>query len=153
MQDQVWCKVKWEQGMVLENNTVKMCWDFEYAMRKESTARRLDVTLEYKERKVIQLVDMACPSEKNVEEKRAEKRQKYQQLAFEIRERRKGYRVEVVPVVIGCMGGRVKAMEEQVRKILINSNIEKVCREMLRTTIMELESILRKVIANIVTAD
>ena len=35
-------------------------------MRKESTARSPDVTIEYKERNVILLVDMACPSEKNV---------------------------------------------------------------------------------------
>ena len=57
-----------------------MSWDFEYNMRKESTARRPDVTLEYKERKVIQLVNMACLSEKNVLEKNKKKRQKYQQL-------------------------------------------------------------------------
>ena len=33
------------------------------------------------------MVDMACPSEKDVLEKNKEKRQKYQQLAFEVRER------------------------------------------------------------------
>jgi len=87
-QDQVWYKVKWDQGAVLENDMVKMSWDFEYHMRKETTARRPDVTIEYKERKVIQVIDMACPSEKNIKEKMNEKRQKYQQLAFEIRERR-----------------------------------------------------------------
>ena len=45
----VWCKawykVKWVQGAVLENEHVKMSWDFEYNMRKESTARRPDVTI------------------------------------------------------------------------------------------------------------
>ena len=35
----------------------------------------------------IWLVDMACPVESNIEEKLREKRTKYQQLAFEIRER------------------------------------------------------------------
>ena len=49
-------------------------------MRMESTARRSDVTVEYKERKVMHMVDMACPSEKDVLEKNKEKRQKYQQL-------------------------------------------------------------------------
>ena len=38
-------------------------------MRKGSTARRPDVTIEYKAKKVIHLVDMACPNEKNVLEK------------------------------------------------------------------------------------
>ena len=151
--DEPWYKVKWSQGEVIENEDVKMTWDFEYQMRKESTARRPDVTIEYKEQKRIQLVDMACPSEKNVNEKMNEKRQKYQQLAFEIRERRPGYKVEIVPVVIGCMGGGAGVMKAQVRKILISSNVEQTCREMLRTTVMESESIVRKVISNIVTTD
>ena len=45
---------------------MKMSWDFQYNMRKESTARRPDVTVEYKERKMTHLIDMTCPSEKNV---------------------------------------------------------------------------------------
>ena len=67
--------------------------------------------------------------------------------------RRPGYRVEVIPIVIGCMGGGVGMMKEQVRKIIINSDTDKVCREMLRIAVMESESILRKVITNIVTGD
>jgi hypothetical protein len=153
MTDEPWYKVKWSQGEVMENEKVKMTWDFEYQMRKESTARRPDVTIEYKEQKRIQLVDMACPSEKNVQEKMTEKRQKYQQLAFEIRERRPGYKVEIIPVIVGCMGGGAETMRTQVGKILLSSNIDQICREMLRTTVMESESILRKVISNIVTTE
>ena len=50
---------------MLENEHVKMSWYFQYNMRKESTARRPDVTVEYKERKVIRLITMTCPREKN----------------------------------------------------------------------------------------
>ena len=64
--DQAWYKVKWGQEAVLENEHVKMSWYFQYNMRKESTARRPDVTVEYKERKMTHLIDMTCPSEKNV---------------------------------------------------------------------------------------
>ena len=138
---------------MLENEHVKMSGDVEYNMRKESTARRPDVAIEYKERKVIHLVDMACPNVKNVLEKNKEKRQKYQQLVFEVKERRPEYKVEVIPIVIGCMGGGVGVMREQIRKILINSDTNKVCREMLRTAVMESESILRKVITNILIGD
>ena len=59
----------------------------------------------------------------------------------------------MISVVIGCMGGGVKVMREQVRKILINSDTDKVCREMLKTAVMESESILKKLITNIVTED
>ena len=59
----------------------------------------------------------------------------------------------MIPIVIGCMGEGVGVMREKVRKILINSDADKVCRETLRTEVMESESILRKVITNIVTGD
>ena len=100
------------QGAVLKNEHVKMSLDFEYNIRKESTSRRPDVTIEYKKRKVIQMVDIARPGEKNVLEKNKEKRLKYQQFAFELKERRPGYRVEVIPIVIGCMGGGVGVIKE-----------------------------------------
>ena len=90
-------------------------------------------------------------STKNVLKKNKEKRQKYQQLTFEVRERRQRYRVEMIPIVIGCIGEGVGVMREQVRKILINSDADKVCREMLRTAVMEPKSIHSKVITNIVT--
>ena len=51
------------------------------------------------------MVDMACPSESRIQEKSRKELQKYQQLAFESRERRPRYKVEVLPVVVGCMGG------------------------------------------------
>ena len=45
-------QARWGQGAVLENEHVKMTWDFKYNMRIESTARKPDVTIRYKERKV-----------------------------------------------------------------------------------------------------
>ena len=70
-------------------------------MRK-TTARRPDLTLEDAEECIIW----------NIAEKRREKLQKYQQLAFEIRERRVGFMVEIVPLVIGCLGGGMEKLEE-----------------------------------------
>ena len=47
------------------------------------------------------------------------KKEPYQQLAFEIRERRPGYTVEVILFAIGCLGGGMKKLEETiVRKII-----------------------------------
>ena len=97
-----WYREKWERGEVLENNGKKLYWNWEHRMRTSCTARRPDLTLEDTEKKMILLVDMACPNEKN--EKREEKMRKYQQLCFELREHREGYTVNFVPVIIGCLG-------------------------------------------------
>ena len=57
---------------------------------------------------------MACPNENIVGAKHAEKLQKYQQLAFKIRERRPGYNVMIIPIVIDCLGGGIKPVTKQI---------------------------------------
>ena len=96
-------------------------------------------------------MDMACPVESNIEEKLREKRTKYQQLAFEIRERRPGYTVEVIPFVIGCLGGGMKKLEEQMAK-LIPEKLQRlrITREMQKLVLMESETIVRKITSGIV---
>ena len=42
----VWYGEKWKKGHVLKGNEFKLCWDFEYKMRKTSTTRRPDMTLD-----------------------------------------------------------------------------------------------------------
>ena len=78
-----WYREKWERGKVLENNGKKLYWDWEHRMRNSCTARRPDLALEDTEKKMILLVDIACPNEENKDEKREEKMGKYQQLCFE----------------------------------------------------------------------
>ena len=113
-----WYTVRWEIGHVLKGNGFKLCWDFEHRMRKTSSAHRPDLTLEDEKAKKIWLVDMSCLQEQNIEEMNRTKLQKYQQLAFETREKRRRYRVEVVPVIIGCLGGGGEGATRAVRKII-----------------------------------
>jgi hypothetical protein len=147
----VWYKQTWKQGQVFENESRKLAWDFEYGMRTTTTARRPDATLEYKDIKTIYLVDMACPHDQNVAGKHAEKMAKYQQLAFELRERRPGHRVEVIPVVVGCMGAGSEKLENQVKKLLRDpGQVRWTVKEMLKTVLWEGESIIRKVLSGVV---
>ena len=64
--------------------------------------------LEEKQTKTIWIYDMACPQESNIEKKRLEKRIDYWQIAFEIGERRPGFKVKVVLLAISVFGGAVK---------------------------------------------
>ena len=53
-------------------------------------------------------------------EKQEEKMRKYQQLCYEIRERRDGYKVKIIPVVIGCLGGGMKRLKDDVKELFKN---------------------------------
>ena len=150
----VWYKQKWSKGTVLEKNGKKICWDFEFTMRKTTSARRPDVMIENDEEKKLWIVDMAYPNEKNIGEKHREKLSKYQQLAFEMREKRPEYRVEIVPIVIGCLGGVMKQVECQVKKIIKDEGGARwTCNEMLKTVLFESESMLRKTLTGIIQKD
>ena len=56
---------------------------------------------------------MTCPSENNVDAKHTKKLQKYQQFAFEIRERRLGYNVMIILIVTYCLGGGMRQVTNQ----------------------------------------
>ena len=120
-------------------------------MRKTSSACRPDLTLEDEKASKIWLVDMSCPQKQNIEEATRTKLQKYQQLAFETREKRRRYRVEVVPVIIGCLGGGVEDATRAVRKIIGDEDsVIRIITTMQRTVLSEGETIIRKVLGGVV---
>ena len=98
-QEAICYQQKWDKGTVLENDKAKLVWDFEFHLRKTTTARRPGLIL-----------DMAYPQQNNIGAKRVEKMMKYRQIAFETRERRPDYKVYVVSVVVGALGGGIKAL-------------------------------------------
>ena len=65
---------------------------------------------------------MAYPNESNKEAKREEKIRKYEQLCFELRERREGYTVKVILMDIGCLGGGMKELKVNMKRIFDNDN-------------------------------
>ena len=58
----------------MTNDECKLYQNFKYHLRKTATARRPDVTIKYKNKNNIFLIDMACSN--NVDTKHAEKLQK-----------------------------------------------------------------------------
>ena len=104
-------------------------WDFEFNLRKTTTPRRPDLILEEKEKKNIWICDMACPQENNIEKKRIDKKKKNRQLAFELRERRPGFKGRVVPLVISALGGGIKETIKELENIFETNDL---CKRLLR---------------------
>ena len=86
---------------------------------------------------------MACPQQHNLETKQAEKLTKYRQLAFEMRERRPGYMVTVIPVVIGALGGGIKKTISELSRLITKRDVVlRTVSEMQKTILMDRESII-----------
>lgn len=68
-----------------------------------------------------------------------------------MRERRPGYTIEVVPIVIGALGGGMKQATIDIAKILTNTALrEKTVCEMQKTILMDSETIIRKVLSGLI---
>ena len=97
---------------------------------------------------------MACPQEINIVEKRNEKQTKYRQLAFDLRERRVGYNIVVVPLMIGALGGGVKETIQQIERIFGKGDCGKrIVGEMQKTILMDSKSIIRKVLLGLIQTE
>ena len=150
-EDVIWYKEWWERGTVIENNKGKLVWDFEFHLRKTRTASRPDLILEDKEKKKIWICDMACLQQHNIDTKRLEKLTKYRQLAFEEREKRPGYEIVVVPLIIGALGGGMRQITKDMAKVFENGELLKqIVGEIQKTVFMDSETILRKVLSGLV---
>ena len=109
------------------------------------------MTLENEKARKICLVDMSRPQEQNIEGATRTKLQKYQQLAFETTEKRRRYKVEVVPVIIGCLGGDGGDATTAVRKIIgAEDSVIKIITTMQRTVLSEEQTIIRKVFGGVI---
>ena len=68
---------------------------------REVTATRQDIIINNKKMKTCILIDVAMPADRNVVQKEAEKKLKYNSLCMEI-QRMRDLKCRIIPVVIGA---------------------------------------------------
>ena len=97
---------------------------------------------------------MVCPQQNNIGAKRTEKLTKYRQLAFDTRERCPGYKIYVVPVVVGALSGGIKALMVDLKKIFDNNELlDEVVAMMQKTVLMDSECIIRRVMSGLIQGE
>ena len=68
---------------------------------------------------------------------------KYRQLAFKTRERRPGYEIYVLLVVVRALGGGIKALKVDLKKVLDNNELlDEVVAVMKKAVLLDSESIV-----------
>ena len=73
---------------------------------------------------------------------------------FETRERRPRYVLNVIPVIIGALGGGMKALKNEFKKVFKDQGlVNKVAGEMQRTVLMGSESIIRRVMSGLIQTE
>ena len=66
-------------------------------------------------------------------------------MAFKLHERREQYRVVVVPLVIGCLGGGIKQLTKAINVLFEPEDVKSISSEMQKVVLWESETVLRKI--------
>ena len=99
-------KDKWyehEPEAVIVNDDYRILWDFSIETDHAIEARRPDMIVEDRRNRQCKIIDFAVPYDNRVDNKEAEKIDKYQDLAREIK-RLWNTQVKIIPVVVGALG-------------------------------------------------
>ena len=89
---------------------------------------------EVRQTKNTSICGITYPQENNIGKKRLQNSTSYRQLAFEIRERRPGFKVKVVPLVISALIGDIKKILKELKiyfkKIIYVKRLWQKCKEL-----------------------
>ena len=102
---------------VLENDTHKLLWDFDIHTDNLIPARRPDLIIinKKKKKRICKIVHFAVPADHRINLKESEKKDKYLDLARELK-KLWTMKVTIVPIVIGALGtvtkGLLKGLED-----------------------------------------
>jgi hypothetical protein len=136
---------KWYQHQpeaVVENEQVKILWDFMIQCDRDIEHRKPDIVVVNKEANTCQLIDVACPSDLNLVGKRNEKLRNYQLLRVEVA-RLWDKKTSIIPVIIGALGSIPKDIDTYLTQLGIDYNLNILQHSVLLGT----ANILRQVLS------
>ena len=125
---------------VLENDTHKLLWDFKIQTDHLIPARRSDLIIINKKKKICKIVDFAIPVDNRIILKESEKKDNYLDLARELK-KLWNMKVTIVPIVIGVLGTITKGLLKGLEDLEIGGQVETIQT----TALLRMARILRRV--------
>lgn len=127
---------------VLENDNVKILWDFNIHTDRVIEARRPDIVVVDKRNSETMIIDVAVPGDFRVKDKETEKITKYQDLALEVTRLWKTS-TKVIPIVVGALGAKYRIVDWMA---LLGVDVRKYTLVQ-QTALLGSANILRKVLS------
>ena len=110
---------------VLENATHKLLWDFNIQTDHLIPARRPDLIIINNKRKTCKIVDFAVPADYRIKLKECEKKDKYLDLARELK-KLWNMQVTIIPIVIGAFGTVTKGLRKGLEDLEVGGRVETI---------------------------
>ena len=126
---------------VLENDTHKFLWDFDIRTNHLISTRGPDLIIINKKKRICKIVDYTVPADHRINLKECEKKEKYLDLARELK-KLWNMKVTIVPIVIGAFGTVTKGLLKGLEDLEVGGRVETIKTIVLLKT----ASILRRVL-------
>ena len=123
------------------NDEYRILWDFSVETDHNIEARGSDMIVEDRKNRLCKIIDFAIPYDSRVDKEEAEKIEKDQDLAREIK-KIWNTQVKIVPVVIGALGTTPRLLPKRLKDIGIETSIV----GLQKSAILYSARILRKVL-------
>ena len=130
---------------VRENNTHKLLWEFDIHADHRISARRPDliiiIIIIIKKKRTCKIVDFAVPADYRIKLKEWEKKDKYLDLAMELK-KVWNMQVTIIPIVIGTFGTVTRGLLKVMEDLEVDGRVETIQT----TTLLRTARILRRVL-------
>ena len=126
---------------VLKNDTHKLSRDFDIQTDHLIPARRPDLIIISKKKKICKIVDFSVPANHRIKLKECEKRDKYLDLASELK-KLWNMKVTIIPIVIGAFGTVTKGLLKVLEDLEVGDQVETIQTSPLLKTARILRTVL-----------
>ena len=116
-------------------------WNQAVLTDREVTANRPDIIIKKQKEKTCTLIDVAIPADRNVAQKEAEKKLKYNRLCIEI-QRTWNLKCTIIPVIIGATGIVTRSLMKNLETVSGRHSVH----SLQKTAILGTSHIIRKVL-------
>ena len=129
---------------VLENDEVKLLWDFSIQTEKRIEHNKPDIVVLDKKQKLCLIIDVACPFDTRIKKKEQEKIEYYNDLKYEILKcwNKEVDKVMILPIVIGALGSVTNNVRKNLDKVDLHLGVDAIQK----TCLLGTARILRKVL-------
>ena len=110
---------------VLKNDMHKLLLDFNIQTDHLIPARRPDLKIINKKKRICKIVDFAVPADHRINLKESEKKDKYLDLARELK-KLWNMKVTIVPIVIGALGTITEGLLKSLEDLEIGGRVETI---------------------------
>ena len=121
--------------------THKLLWNFNIQTDHLIPARRPDLIIINNKKRTCKIVDFAVPADHRINQKDCEKKDKYLDLARELK-KLCNMKVTIIPIVIGAFGTITKGLLKGLKDLEVGGRVETIQM----TTLLRTAIILRRVL-------